>query len=167
MIGKPAGKNSDPNDIWEINFSKIRDNINEKFGKELIDDLFEFYSDEIGLDKLSSYLEEQDRIESLNNYGFSNFGTFILKESNKIDYNTLEEEEKKEEEEEKFISKKEYNSEAIKSSLLKYFLNELVEDIPTNSILVSDEDAINFIKAYQIKFLYEIIIPSLEADNTN
>jgi hypothetical protein len=50
---------------------------------------------------------------------------------------------------------------------LSYFIQELVEDIPTNSILRDEKDVNDFIKVFEVKFLYEYVIPTLKALNKN
>ncbi len=166
MIGKPADINANPNDVWDHNFKKITENIDKKFGKELTDDLYNFYVEEIGLEKVVKFLEEQDRLLTLANYGYMDLDSVILKEDNKINYNKPPED-FNEDEDESDKTKEEYNIDTIKASLLKNFLNQLVEEIPTNSVFISGTDAIDFIKTYQIKFLYEVIIPSSETNNVN
>ncbi len=167
MIGRPADINANPNDVWEHNFKKITENIDVKFGKELTNDLYDFYIEEIGVEKVVKFLEEQDRLLSLANYGYMDLDSVILKEDNKINYINPPEDFNEDEEDESDKTKEEYNADTIKASLLKNFLNQLVEEIPTNSVFISGTDAIDFIKTYQIKFLYEVIIPSLEVNNVN
>ncbi len=168
MIGKPAGINSNPHEVWENNFNVIKNNVDEKFGNDLVEDLYEYYTEEIGINKLITYLEEQDRIDSLNNYGFMDFG-MILKGNKKNNYIKKSKIDEDEESNSFKISNEapKINIKVIKSNLLKFFLNELVEEIPTNSVFTSKEDVIDFIKSYQIKFLHEVVIPIANMDEDN
>ena len=52
MIGIPAGQKSDPEEVWQNNFNTIRDNINEEIGKLLVEDLYDFYTEEVGIEKV-------------------------------------------------------------------------------------------------------------------
>jgi len=170
MIGIRAKKNSNPEEIWEENFKIIRNNLNEESGKLLTEELYEHYSDEVGVEKIIKFLETQDKIEEINNQNIMNFGSILFFENTKINYYNsykYEQEENEDEEDTNFrnkITKKntDYNFNTIKLSLLKYFLNELVEDIPTSEILRNKEDVLEFTKMFQIKFLYEYLIPISE-----
>lgn len=170
MIGIPAGQKSDPEEVWQNNFNTIRDNINEEIGKLLVEDLYDFYTEEVGIEKVIKYLETQDKIEESSFNSSMDFGNFLLFTDNKINYkNDINEREDfldEDDVDERFSKKIEhptqYNVDAIKSNILKYFLNELVEDIPTDSILRDEKDVKDFIKMYEIKFLHERLIPISE-----
>ena len=79
-------------------------------------------------------------------------------------------EEDDEDEEKTFIKKKvepEYDLQLIKTRLFQYFIEELVEDIPEDAILQNEQDVVDFIKMYEVKFLYEHLIPISELKNIN
>jgi hypothetical protein len=164
MIGIPANNKSSPDEIWEENFRVIKNTLNENYGKIIKDDLFNYYTEEIGITELINFLKVKDDVEKFSGFRFTNTGNvFIeLKEIPYISKNF-------DEEADVFINKKEekYNYDIIKASLLSYFIQELVEDIPTNSILRDEKDVNDFIKVFEVKFLYEYVIPTLKALNKN
>lgn len=177
MIGTPVNKNANPNQTWEQNFKIIKENLNESFGKVLLNDLFEYYSEELSIDKIVNFLEIQDKIEQNNQGQILQYGNIVFFENNKISYylnNDFNRDEDDDDEIDANFSKHnlkninpEYNIEVIKISLLKYFFDELVENIPLDTILKDNNDVIDFIKMYQIKYLYEFLIPMLKFKGIN
>lgn len=162
MIGIPADKNAKPDDVWKKNFEIVKDCMNEKYGKEIIERLYDYYLEEIGLDKIVNFLKFQDKIEELNGGSFVDYGNFFI-ENKRISYYKNDNDEDDDEDDKKIIPKKyEYNIEIIKTNLFKYFIQELVEEIPEDAFFQNQEDVIDFIKMYEIKFLYEFLIPVLD-----
>ena len=168
MIGIPVNKNTyKPEDVWKENFNLIKDCMNEKYGKEIKEDIFEYYTDEVGIDKVVYFLKLQDVIEEISEGKFIDYGNYF-KENKQLNYikNHKEDEEENDDEENIYESKKrqstEYDYNLIKSSLFGYFIHDLTEDIPIDSILQNKNDVVEYIKMFQVKFLYERLIPVLK-----
>lgn len=173
MIGIPVNEKLTPEQVWQKNFRVIQNSMNETYGKKIINEIFEYYTDEVGIDKVVDFLLIQDKIrtENENDFEFINYGNFFFEQKNISYYKNTEELNKDEDDDENhsFIKKQtkiEYDYQLIKSRLFQYFIEELVEEIPQDSILRDEQDVIDFIKMYEVKFLYECLIPISEIKDT-
>lgn len=169
MIGIPVNNKKNPEDVWQENFRVIKSSMNEKYGKKIINDIFEYYVDEIGIEKIIDFLKIQDKIEQFNEYNFISYGNIFF-EQRGILYKKITNKKSDDDdgdENDLIVNKKntEYDFELIKSSLFRYFIQEMVEDIPEDSILRDEQDVNDFIKMYEVKFLYEFVIPISEIND--
>lgn len=168
MIGIPVNNKKNPEDVWQENFRVIQSSMNEKYGKKIINDIFEYYIEEIGIEKIIEFLKVQDKIEQFNEHNFINYGNVFF-EQRGILYKKITNKKSDDDDDENdlIVNKKniEYDFELIKSSLFRYFIQEMVEDIPEDSILRDEQDVNDFIKMYEVKFLYEFVIPISEIND--
>ena len=157
MIGTPVEPNWDPNTIYQYNFDSIKENIDIKLSKYISDEIYQYYAEEIGTEKVIDFLIVQDRISEVHSSRFFSPSYYLPSSYDEDDYDS-------DEEDNKFsfkqrVSVPKYNIIAIKGSLVKYFLTELVYDIPSNSLFCNRKDVEDFVKMYELKFLYENVIP--------
>lgn len=167
MIGIPANNKITPEEVWQDNFKIIQNSMNADYGKIIINDIFEYYIEEIGIEKLINYLQAQDKIEQINDYNFINYQSIFF-EQRSFEYKIDKRNKLYDEEDNNLINNQkniEYNYELIKANLFRYFIQEMVEEIPENSILRDEKDVNDFIKMYEVKFLYEYVIPISELND--
>lgn len=164
MIGIPANNKTTPEEVWQDNFKIIQNSMNADYGKMIINDIFEYYVEEIGIEKLIDFLKIQDKIEQFNEYNFINYGSIFFEQKG-FEYKINLQTKINNEDDNDFIENPkdiEYNYDLIKTNLFRYFIQEMVEEIPENSILRDEKDVSDFIKMYEVKFLYEHVIPISE-----
>jgi len=172
MIGIPANNKISPEQVWQENFKLIRNSMDEQYGKKIMKNISDYYTEEIGLEKIVDYLMIQDKIRDMEDFSIVDHQSSFFEENKGLVYykQNFKNEEDDEDEEKNFIKKKvepEYDLQLIKTRLFQYFIEELVEDIPEDAILQNKQDVVDFIKMYEVKFLYEHLIPISELKNIN
>lgn len=157
MIGTPIESVWDSDTIYHLNFVILKENIDAELSFYISEEIYKYYHDEIGIDRIIAFLIYEDEkngdLDDLFNeyYKIKKMNDDLDNEDDDEDLKTVEKWKK---------SLRVYNNTLIKSKLVKYFLTEMVYEIPSTAIFCKREDVINFIKMYEQKFLYELVIPN-------
>jgi len=143
--------------IHEINYQSVKSNIDNELAMYFQTDIFNYYLEEVGIETVYDYIESQDRI----NYYNDTAGYDVPKDTDYYAYPENDDDSKQQKSFDKIMSKKKtvFNIPLIKDKLQRHFLKELIENIPLDKILKSRDEVFSFVKMFEQKFLYEILIP--------
>ncbi len=142
-------------DIKNINSEKIKSIFkdNEEIKNHIIHNIYEHYLDEVGIQTILNFLKVEDGMNFKIQHGLTEPGV--------VDFSKPEFNNPDESEIEKIIRKNKipYTQEQIQTRIIQYFLRRLAANIPNDKILETKSDVINFIKGYEMAFLYDYLIP--------